>query len=179
MITEAGHTYACHYNVERIVERIVGQSREIKNLNEKAEPLVVARNKRAEFRLHILMETLRWISERVVNEGADSTKQAEPPVGTHYVRSEHWLAPYLKTAKAVLSFVAEIQDRPELASWMVLKYARHTITWDEYFYDLEDYCGLFGYLSRDQDEYPRGNRPIAVAVEIVRGYEPKLAKSGY
>jgi len=40
VITEAGHTYACHYNVERIVERIVGQSREIKNLNEKAEPLV-------------------------------------------------------------------------------------------------------------------------------------------
>ena len=35
------------------------------------------------------------------------------------------------------------------------------LTWDEYFYDLEDYCGLFNYLSEHQDKYPI-TRPIAV-----------------
>lgn len=174
-----GHTSNCHYNVGRIVERIVAQSREIKDLDEEADLLVAARKRRAEFRLHILMETLRWMSAKFTNANADSREQVEPPIGTRYVRSEEWLTPYLKTAKAMLSLVAAIQERPELASWIVLKYASHTLTWDEFFYDLEDYCGLFNYLSAHKDEYPRVRRPIAIAVEIIRTTKPKLTASGY
>ncbi len=57
--TGRGHVATCRYNVERTVERLVARSREIKKLDENAEPLLAAAgSKKADFRLHILMELL-------------------------------------------------------------------------------------------------------------------------
>src|SRR5947199_6611196 len=53
----AGHKKSCRYNVERVIERIVAQSQEIKTFDERAIRLITMKNNRAEFRLHILMET--------------------------------------------------------------------------------------------------------------------------
>lgn len=174
-----GHDPGCRFNVKNIVTKIVAESREIKTFDPDAAPLVATRNKRAEVRLHILMETLRWDSSIPVPEGERTPPSDQPPRGTRYVRSKHLLNPYLKSARAVLSFIAKIQDRPELASIFALKYGRETLSWGEFFYDLEEYCELFNYLSEHQRESHNERRPIAIAVEILREWEPKRARSGY
>ena len=174
-----GHQPSRRFNVENIVNKIVAGSREIKTFDPDADPFVVGRNKRADVRLHILMETLRWISSVPVHQGERKPPSDESPRGTRYVRSKYLLNPYLKSAHAVLSFIPKIQDRPEIGSVIALKYSRETLSWDEFFYDLEEYCSLSNYLSRRQSESPNERRPIAVAVETVRTWDPKQARSGY
>lgn len=86
------------------------------------------------------MEVLRALRSGWGGFSAEAPIGASPPIGTKYVRSARLLPPYLRMAKAVLSLIARVQERPELAAWIRLKYGGRTIPWDKYFFDLSDYA---------------------------------------
>ena len=166
------HTPACRYNIGETVSRLVAMSRQITQLDERAAPLLAAaRGESAEFRLHILMELLPSLRQGWGSETEAASSDARSAVGTRYVRSTRFRSPYLRMAKAVLSFIARIQENPELAEWIKLKYGRHTVPWDDYFFDLDQYVALNNYLVRhNQIRRMLGeNRPVAVAMEVVAG----------
>lgn len=167
-----GHTPACRYNVEKTVKRLVAMSRQITELDERAEPLLGGTHgKNAEFRLHILMELLPSLRQGWGSQTEDNAPGARRHIGTSYVRSDRLRPPYLRMAKAVLSFIARIQERPELAERIRLKYGRHTIAWGDYFFDLDGYAALHNYLALhgQHQRKPGENRPVALAVEIAGG----------
>jgi len=167
-----GHTPACQYNVEKTVKRLVAMSHQITQLDESAEPLLsAARGRDAEFRLHILMELLPSLREGWGDEVEDAGAGARSRVGTSYVRSERLRLAYLRMAKAVLSFIARVQDRPELAKRIKLRYGRHIIPWNDYFFDLDQYVELHNCLAShgQHRRKPGENRPVALAAEIAGG----------
>lgn len=167
-----GHVPACRYNVGKTVSRLVAMSRQITRLDECAEPLLAATHGQgAEFRLHILMELLPSLRQGWGGKAEGTATSRHLGVGTSYVRSDRFRSPYLRMAKAVLSFIARVQEKPELANWIKLKYGRHTVSWDEYFFDLDRYAALNNYLVRHNQtrRVPGENRPVAVAVEVVAG----------
>jgi hypothetical protein len=125
-----GHKPACRFNVERTVTRLVAMSRRIDKIDADAEPLLdTARGRGAEFRLHILMEILRVLRRGPGESPIDMASGATGTVGNKYVRSAKLLPPYLRMAKAVLSLIARVQERPELAAQIRLKYGSRTIPW--------------------------------------------------
>ncbi len=163
-----GHTAACRFNVERTVKRLVAMSQEVKNLDENAEMLLdAARRKGAEFRLHILMELLPSLKQGWRTATADASADAHPRTGTDYIRSSRHLKPYLRVAKAVLSLISRLQERPELAEWVRLKYGARDIAWEDYFFDRDNYTQLYQrLLSCGQfHRRPGKDRPVALSIE--------------
>ena len=173
-----GHTPVCRYNIDHVVTRLVGSSRKIDRFDKNAEPLLARlRGKGAEFRIHILMEVLRALRNGPSGSTAISPEGEASPVGTRYVRSKNLLLPYLRIAKAVLSLVARVQDRPELAEQIRLKYGSRTIPWDNYFFDFDDYGSFYDQVVPKEAPSKQGSRPVALAVEIIPG-APRLTRSG-
>jgi len=167
-----GHTPACRYNVEKTVKRLVAISRQITQLDDRAEPLLsAAHGHDAEFRLHILMELLPSLRQGWGDQANDTVSGVRSRTGTSYVRSNRFRLPYLRMAKAILSFIARIQERPELAEWIKLKYGRYTIPWNDYFFDLTHYAELHNYLALhgQHRRKPGESRPAALAAEIAGG----------
>lgn len=161
-----GHKPSCRFNVEKTITRLVAKSKEIKNLDSEAEPiLATARGQGAEFRLHILMESLELTSNGWTNNW-DTAASAKSGIGTRYVRSERLLSPYLRMAKAVLSLVARVQERPDLAASIRLKYDRYTIEWDKYFFGLAEHCKLYKYLWQLSVKSGEKLPPVAVAIKV-------------
>ena len=166
-----GHTAGCHYNVERTVARLVARSREIKKFDGNAVPLLdKARGHGAEFRLHILMEMQRVAARSPMGAEADSAASKRPFAGTRYVRSPHLLKPYLRMARAVLSLVARVRERPELARWITLTYSHMTVAWHDYFFDLGELGKLYDHLhGLGQFRWNAGNnQPVATVINIAR-----------
>lgn len=163
-----GHATACRFNIEKTVKRLVAMSQEIKNLDNGAELLLDAARKSAEFRLHILMELLPSIKQGWRTAAADALAGGHMRVGNDYVRSSRLLKPYLRVAKAVLSLISRVQEHPELAACIKLKYGARNIAWENYFFDRDKYAELYQYLlSQQQFRRTRGqSRPVALAVEI-------------
>ncbi len=166
-----GHTPVCRYNVERIVKRLVRMSEEIKRFDEDAEPLLAAaRGQAAEFRLHILMETLRAPRAGWGDPAHGAPSGAARSTGTKYVRSARLLPPYLRMAKAVLSLIARVQERPELAAQVSVKYGSRTIPWDKYFFDLSDYAALHAHVApKPETQGKQASRTVALAVKVIPG----------
>jgi hypothetical protein len=99
---------------------------------------------------------------------ADALAGAHVRIGTDYVRSSRLLKPYLRVAKAVLSLISRVQEHPELAAWIRLKYGARNIAWEDYFFDRDNYTQLYQYLlSHGQfRRRPGKDRPVSLAVEI-------------
>lgn len=167
--TGNGHRPNCHFNVDKTVKRLVAMSEQVTDLDPHAVPLLAAiRGKPAEFRLHILMELLPSLRAGWDATAFDVLVGPRAKLGTSYVRSAHFRKPYLRAAKAVLAFIARIQDRPDLAAAIRLKYGGHTLEWADYFYDLGQYSALHRYLTEHGQfrRRPGKDRPVAMAVEI-------------
>ena len=167
--TGKGHKPSCRYNIDCTVKRLVARSKEIINLDPAALPLLAAtRGQPAEFRIHILMEVLPSLRSGWNENASDALAGPKARIGTNYVRSNRYRPSYLRVAKAVLSFIARIQDRPSLDACIRLQYGALTLAWEEYFYDTGEYSALFHYLTahRQFRRNPGRDRPIAIAVEI-------------
>lgn len=164
-----GHTAACRFNLEATAKRLVATSQEMRRLDGGAELLLdAARRKGAEFRLHILMELLPSLRQGWRTDAADAAAGACARMGNDYVRSSRLLKPYLRVAKAVLSLIGRVQERPELAEWIKLKYGSRDVAWEDYFFDRDNYTQLYQRLrSLGQSRRRLGqDRPVALAVEI-------------
>ncbi|MBL6080691.1 hypothetical protein JMJ56_21985 [Belnapia sp. T18] len=167
--TGNGHRPSCHFAVDRTMKRLAAMSEQVTDLDPHAVPLLAAiRGKPAEFRLHILMELLPSLRTGWDATASDALAGPGAKLGTSYVRSDRFRKPYLRVAKAVLAFMARIQERPELAAAIRLKYGGHTLEWTDYFYEVGEYATLYQYLSAHQQfcRRPGKDRPVALAVEV-------------
>lgn len=166
-----GHTPVCKFNVERTITSLVAKSQRIDRVDINAEPLLAAiQGRKAEFRLHILMEALRWLKSGRSEQAVGATLESAAPIGTRYIRSVRVLTPYLRMAKAVLSLIARVQERPELAAHIRLKYGSRTIAWSDYFFDLTYYSELHDQLAGTPSlPFKPTSRPVALAVKVIPG----------
>ncbi len=176
-----GHHPDCDYNVEKTVTVLVAESQAIESLNDAAQALLSRRTgKKTTLRLHILMEILRVNQE--ATEGTileDAGGLFRKRSGVKYVRSGKVLDSYLKSVGGVLKLIRTVQDKPDLARWIALKYGRFEIPWSDYFFDLleADYARLRDILFENgqitgtkTDEL----RPITLAIEIHEGFKPEF-----
>jgi hypothetical protein len=124
-----GHTEQCPHNVRNILTKYVAQSREIKSIDSRAAALLAWKGNRVRFRLHILMEAFRWLRRNRYRGSLapEQREQIDPARGNRYVRTEHVLIPYMKTAKAIHSLVAAVQDHPELENFIEVVYGPNEI----------------------------------------------------
>ena len=147
-------------------------SHEITRFGENAEPLLAAgRGQGAEFRLHVLMELLPSLTRRSGHGSSDAAAEAGGRTGTSYGWSGRLLLSYLRVAKAVLSLVGRIQERPELAKWIKLRYGSRTIPWEDYFFDFGEYAALHKHLA-SQSVY--ANKSLTAA-----GFVPRAGVRGW
>lgn len=166
-----GHAPVCRFNVKKTITSLVAKSRRIDSVDINAEPLLAAtQGGKAEFRLHILMEALRWLKSGGSEQTMEATLGTVAPIGTKYIRSARVLTPYLRMANAVLSLIARVQERPELAACIRLKYGSRTIAWSDYFFDLTDYGELHDQLAgTPSPQFKPTSRPVALAVKVIPG----------
>ncbi|SEH66558.1 hypothetical protein SAMN04244559_03361 [Magnetospirillum fulvum] len=177
----SGHTKRCRFNTEETVKRLVAKSKEIKEFDEDAEPILFGpRGDIAEYRLHILMELLGTKPFSVDEDDPDALKGKGRRTGTEYIRSDKVLAPYFRMAQAVHTLIARVREKPELERWIRLKYAEHTVPWSEYFYNLGEHARLYDFLVKHGQLIgaKKRTRPAAVVVAIDPTREVHLTKHG-
>jgi len=145
-------------------------SQEIKKLGEDIEPLLVGGGKKvAEYRLHILMEIIRasYTKFKSENDG-DGDDGDDKFSGYRYVRSQKHLKPFIKSAKAILSFISRIGDKNELSRMIALRYGESSISWNDFLFKNDEHEALYRYLvEHKQFAYAPGrNRPVAVVLKL-------------
>jgi len=130
------------------------------------------------------MEALRIKQE--ITEGLhsdDPDALIRKRIGTKYVRSGKVLDSYLKSANGVLNFIKNLQEKPELENWMIIKYGAHEIPWNDYFFDLieADYARLRSILLENNQiagTKTEALRPITLAIQVLEGSRPHKTKFG-
>ena len=105
----------------------------------------------------------------------DVAHWSTPEKGNKYVRTERVLIPYLKSANVINKLVAAVQDRPELASFIRIVYGAQEIGWNDYFFDIHQYCDLLSLLMTREDTE---RRPMALTVDIISGQAEKKTTEG-
>ena len=123
------HKPHCRFNVERTIDLLVARSSKVTTLDISAIPLLVrgSGTKKAEFRLHILMDCLgAGTPARLVAPNAKLT-------GGHYIRSPRVLRSYLNTTRSLLAFIARFEGDNSLSEHIALKYEKQTIKWRDFF----------------------------------------------
>lgn len=176
-----GHTARCRYNVEDTVRRLVAVSERIDSFGRSSPKILHSpRGRRAEYRLHILMELLNGRLPAGERGGAEVAGHRGRRAGTQFIRGRERLAPYFRMAQAVLTLMARVQEMPELAQWIVLKYGRNEIAWSEYFYELHDSGRLYDYLVAHSQVSGGAVRelPVAAVVAIDQKQPIRATKHG-
>ena len=164
--TGKNHTHRCRFHGDPVLEKHVGISQEIKKLGKDIEPLLSSGGKKvAEYRLHILMEIIRAsftkFSSDIDGKGEINSNKFS---GYKYVSSKKLLKPYIRSAKAILSFISRIGDRNELSRMISLRYGGNSIQWSDFFFRSDEHETLYRSLSNhNQSIYdPGAHRPMAV-----------------
>lgn len=158
------HKQHCRYNVQRTMDLLVARSSKITNLDVNAIPLLArdSGTKKAEFRLHIMMDCLK--------AGPPSSLEASNPprvpyrvVGGRYVRSARVLSSYLNTTRSLLAFIARFEGDDSLSDQVTFKYGKRTIKWRDFFFNQNQQKQLLEKLMA-MDTKEEAYHPVAFVV---------------
>lgn len=159
------HKENCRFNVQRTIDLLVAQSSKIRSLDEDAVPLLTRESgsKKAEFRLHIMMDCLRAGSPSTL-AASDPERIAHQTIGGHYVRSDRVLRSYLNTIKSLLAFIARLEGSDALSEHVTFKYGKLTIKWSDFFFDHHQLGALCEKLTA-MNEKGESYHPVAFVLK--------------
>jgi len=158
------HKESCKYNAQRTMDVMVARSSKVTTLDENAV-LMLARGsgkKKAEFRLHIMMDSVRASSWFTL---ASTNPERVPyqSIGGHYVRSSRVLSSYLNTAKCLLGLITRLEGSKDLSKLVTFKYGDQTIQWKDFFFNYDQQENLCEKLM-DMDQRGEPYHPVAFVV---------------
>ena len=158
------HKESCKYNAQRTVDVMVARSSKVTALDENAI-IMLARDsgkKKAEFRLHIMMDSVRAGScLTLASTNLESVR--DQSIGGHHIHSSRVLRSYLNTAKCLLGFIARLEGSKDISKLVTFKYKDQTIQWENFFFNYDQQQNLLERLM-DMDQRGKPYHPVAFVV---------------
>lgn len=162
------HEDNCPNSVDGAINLLVAQSEAIEDGKRILQPDADGKHL---FRMNILVDALRFAG--VNSEMAPDPDNSERTnIGINYVRSEHNLASYFRSASGVVRIRAllESSDINLLTQRIEIEFNGRIVKWDDFYYDQERYPILYKRLKNKEIDHP-------VALKLTIKQEDKHSKT--